>query len=152
MNRRNAIDPGTVQLVGDTALALARELGEADLSDLTRTDLTYFALVGWRVVVYGRRVSLGIAAAAFLGIALAFVLAGLGRGPTWTERFGGFLFVVVVTSLAAVAGWALWLGFDRVVTGFFGPQKSDILRVPFISHLSSLPASCRHPLDRLSNL
>jgi len=117
-----AIDPSSVQHLGDTALALARELGRFDFDGLERVDLAYFDLLSQRLLVYGPTTSRVVTGVALAAIALAFVLAGRGNGPSFVARLIGALAFPAFAALAALAALALWAGLDLAVSVIAGSR------------------------------
>jgi hypothetical protein len=94
------LDRGSLQLLGDTLLALTRALGDADLADLAREDATYFALLGRLVVRYSHGATLAIGLASLAWVVFALRASGARRGLG--VRFLGAGTLLAVSVLAAV--------------------------------------------------
>ncbi len=98
-----AIDPGSLQHQGETALATARRFSELDLWDLHRPDVVYFDVVGSAGVVYG---GVWVPVSTALGVAaFAAAAAVAGRRRLLTAR--GVAYSVLAS--AASLGVALLL-------------------------------------------
>ena len=96
------LDKGTLQALGDNALALTRELGNRDLTTLAKpaaTDATYFPVLG-RLVRYDGALVWPLAAAALVAAAL-FVLVVGRRGLSSLPRTAA---ATALTAVPLVAG------------------------------------------------
>jgi hypothetical protein len=123
------LDLGTLQQLGDDALALTRRLGGLDLAQRVPGDAVYFDLGGFHLAVYAAGWSLPLAGLAALGCAALGWLgrrrrrltrSGMARGAA---TFAAALAAVPLVSLAAV--WAV----VRLDPGFrwliLGPTYRD---------------------------
>jgi hypothetical protein len=96
------LNKGTLQALGDNALAMTRELGNRDLTTLATpagTDATYFPVLG-RLVRYDGALVWPLAGAALVGAAL-FVLAVRRRGLSSLPRTAA---ATALTALPLVLG------------------------------------------------
>ncbi|MGR7027949.1 M20/M25/M40 family metallo-hydrolase [Geodermatophilus sp. URMC 62] len=131
------LDRGTLQALGDNTLALTRELGEADLTDLARpgdADATYFPVLsglarypGWLVWP--------LAGAAVLGVALLAVV-DRRRGSPLSRTLLGILAAVVPLVLAPLAVVGLWRLLVLVRPGYAGvldPWRPGFLRLAAVA-------------------
>ena len=104
--------PESIQLVGETALALARELAHRDLSTIASEDLGYFD-VGARHLLYWPRDVwrwLSLAAGA-LGL-LALVRVGRPERAKLGQRVFGALLGLVLLALTAAGTYGVHYGSD----------------------------------------
>ncbi|MGZ4606378.1 MAG: M28 family peptidase [Blastococcus sp.] len=104
------LDRRSLQALGDNTLAMARQLGNRDLSPVKKPaagDATYFPVLGKLVHYPGRLVwPLAIAAAlAVLGFALALRARGISSLP---RTVGGAALALLPLVLAPLAAQALW--------------------------------------------
>lgn len=118
------IDRGTIQLVGDTALALARDLGEADLAAMTDEDVTYFDVLGRRVVHYPRSVALVLLGAALVLLGGAKLTAKFRHRLSIADMFAGVGLFGAYVLLAALLGYGLWWVIGLGVDAFYSPVTS----------------------------
>lgn len=103
------LDRGTLQALGDNTLALTRDLGDADLTDLARPgdgDATYFPLPTGLVRHPGSLVW-PLAAAAVLGVVVLAVV-DRRRGSSLPRTLLGTLAAPVPLALAPLAVVGLW--------------------------------------------
>jgi hypothetical protein len=103
------LDRGTLQALGDNTLALTRELGGADLTDLARPgdgDATYFPVLS-ELARYPGSLVWPLAGAAVLGVAL-LVVVDRRRGSFLPRTLLGVLAAVVPLVLAPLAVVGLW--------------------------------------------
>jgi hypothetical protein len=106
------LDQGTLQALGDNALAMARELGDRDLGPLAEAgaaDASYFPVLG-HLVRYPGRLVWPLAGAALLGVlVLALVLNRRGISSLGRTAAGAALALVpfVLAPLAAQGLWPL---------------------------------------------
>jgi hypothetical protein len=106
------LDQGTLQALGDNALAVARELGDRDLGPLAEVgadDATYFPALG-QLVQYPGRLVWPLAGVAMLGVlVLALVLSRRGISSLGRTAAGAALALVpfVLAPLAAQGLWSL---------------------------------------------
>ena len=104
------LDRGSLQALGDNALALARELGNRDLAALSvegPDDATYFPVLGELVRYPARLVwPLAVAALGAVGL-LAFVARRRGLSTVRRTAAGAALAVVPLV-LGPLAAWGLW--------------------------------------------
>ena len=118
------LDQRSLQHHGDYALALARQFGNADLSNTKARNAVYFDLLGLTLVHYSTAfvIPLTILTLLFLG---AVIFAGLKRGRlTWRGIAFGFaaLGLTLITTVAIVALlkfniWALHGNYRLMITG-----------------------------------
>ncbi|WP_240619627.1 M20/M25/M40 family metallo-hydrolase [Blastococcus sp. TF02-8] len=114
------LDRGTLQAMGDNALALTRDLADRDLTDLAEPaaeDATYFPVPG-RLVSYPGSVVwplAGTALAAVAGLALALRV----RGTSSLRRTAGAtLLALLPLALAPLAAQGLWWLLVAVRPGY----------------------------------
>jgi hypothetical protein len=106
------LDQGTLQALGDNALALARELGDRDLGPLAQAgaaDATYFPVLD-HLAGYPGRLVWPLAGAALLGVVVvALVLRRRGISSLGRTTAGAALALVplVLAPLAAQGSWSL---------------------------------------------
>jgi hypothetical protein len=104
------LDQGTLQAMGDNALAVARELGDRDLAPLAEPgadDATYFPVLG-ELVRYPGRLVWPFAAAALVGVAV-LALVQHRRGISSLRRTAaGTALALVPLALAPLAAQGLW--------------------------------------------
>ncbi len=98
------IDRGSVQLLGETVLALALAVGDADLGSLRREEATFFDVLGRRLVRYGRTWTLALDYGLFAWLALAFLAHAWGHGLRPRQ-----IVVGVLLQILGVLGTALFL-------------------------------------------
>ncbi|QNG38339.1 M28 family peptidase [Geodermatophilaceae bacterium NBWT11] len=106
------MDRGSLQAMGDNALALTRSLGAADLAGLSTpsaSDATYFPVLGALVTLPGWTVwpLAGLAALTVLGLAVAARHRGTTTVPRLLAGLGAGLLPLVLAPLAAQGLWAL---------------------------------------------
>jgi len=118
------LDHGTIQLVGDTALALARDIGNADLEALDVDDVTYFDVLGHRVVHYSRGVALLILAAAFVLLGGAKLRAKISHELRIVDLFAGLGIYTGFVALTALLGYGLWWAIGAGVEAFHSPTTT----------------------------
>jgi hypothetical protein len=104
------LDQGTLQALGDNALAVTRELGDRDLAALSEPgadDATYFPVLG-ELVRYPGRMVWPFAAAALVGVAV-LALVQRRRGISSLRRTtAATALALVPLALAPVAAQGLW--------------------------------------------
>ncbi|MCZ2857026.1 M28 family peptidase [Blastococcus sp. VKM Ac-2987] len=110
------LDRGTLQALGDNALALARELGNRDLGALARPadeDATYFPLPGL-LVRYPGRLAWPLAGAALLGV-VGLAAALRRRGASSLRRTAtAAALALLPLALAPLAAQGLWAALVAV--------------------------------------
>ncbi len=102
---------GSLQSQGSNALALARQLGNADLAGLARPeghDATYFPVLG-SLVRYPGWLVWPLAALAALGVAALAVTVRRRMGLGWGRMTAGFGVALLPLLLSAVAAQLLWM-------------------------------------------
>ena len=102
------LDRGSVQQQGSYALSLARQFGNADLSQTRADDAVFFTAPGRKVMVYSQALVWPLALATSLLLA-ALIAAGLRRrslAPMALAR--GLLAFLLAMVAAPAAVWALW--------------------------------------------
>ncbi len=97
------IDRGSVQILGDTLLALARAVGDADLAALPRGDATFFDLLGLVLLRYGRAPSLVLLAGVLAWLALALVRSSSRRGLGPRHLLVGTLLALLILATTALS-------------------------------------------------
>ena len=114
------LDRATLQALGDNTLALTRELGDADLTELAATDggdATYFPVLGGLARYPGALVwPLAVVALAAVG-ALAWVARRRGAAPLRRTAAGGLL-ALLPLALAPLAVQGLWALLVLVRPGY----------------------------------
>ncbi|SOE02743.1 Zn-dependent amino- or carboxypeptidase, M28 family [Blastococcus haudaquaticus] len=114
------LDRGSLQAMGDNALATARALGNADLTALARPeadDATYFPVLG-ELVRYPGRLVWPVAGGALAAVAL-LVLVVARRGISSLRRtIVGTLLAAVPLVLAPLAAQGTWLLLVAIRPGY----------------------------------
>ncbi|SNR33522.1 M20/M25/M40 family metallo-hydrolase [Blastococcus mobilis] len=114
------LDRGTLQALGDNALAIARELGSRDLTALASPgadDATYFPVLG-ELVRYPGTLVWPLAGAALVAVGL-LVLVVHRRGSSSLRRtMAGTLLTTVPLVLAPLAAEGLWALLAMVRPGY----------------------------------
>jgi peptidase M28-like protein len=105
------LDARSLQHMGATAMALAEALGERDLTALDAPDVTFFDLLGRRLVVHPRALDFALAVAGSLLVAAVVRRARPRRAELVRELTWHLLECALVASLLA----ALWLALDGAV-------------------------------------
>lgn len=108
------LDRGSVQQQGGNALALARQFGNADLTQTKAPDVVYFTVPGRKVVVYPQAMVWPLALVATIAL-LMLIVTGLRRHALtiWGTVRGLLAFVLVVIA-APAATWTLWRAASRL--------------------------------------
>ena len=104
------LDRGTLQALGDDALALARELGSRDLAPLVQPaahDETYFPVLG-RLVHYADRWVVPIAAAGAGAVVLLVVVAARRGDSPYRRTAAGAALALIPLALGPLAALGLW--------------------------------------------
>jgi hypothetical protein len=117
---------GTVQQQGSYALSLARQFGNADLSQTKAPDVVYFTVPGRRVVVYSKALVWPLTLLAAVVLA-AMIAAGLRRRSL---TIWGLLRGLLAFVLAAIAAPAAVKGLWWVI-GRFPWQPSSTFIQPY---------------------
>ena len=114
------LSEATLQHQGASALAVTRALGNADLSAVTDSDVTFFSLPVLGVVVYPMDLVLPLAAAvlALAALVLLFVRRAGGR---WGGILAGFLLGALTVGVTAGVGYAVMAWVPR-----FHPEYGSI--------------------------
>lgn len=108
------LDPRSLQHMGECALALAEQLGDADLAHLDGPDVTFFDVLGRFLVVLPRWADWVVLGLGLLATALALRTVRLDVLPRATSEL-----LFDVSALAALLGAGWWL-LDRGL-GLVGP-------------------------------
>ncbi|MEU2349351.1 M28 family peptidase [Modestobacter sp. NPDC049651] len=132
------MDRGSLQAMGDNALALTRELGGRDLRELARpgdADAVYFPVLGRLVRFPGWSVwpLAGLAVAALGGLA---ALARSRAGTPLRRSLAGFglaLLPVVLAPLAAQGAWALLTAVRPGYAGMIDPWRPGWYRLGVVA-------------------
>lgn len=96
-------DPRTVQHHGENALALTRELGNADLREPSSQNAVYFDLFSWKLVWWPYSWTLWIAALVFILIIIAAVLLiGKGAASARGITYGVLTFFASILSAGVI--------------------------------------------------
>jgi hypothetical protein len=109
------IDHGSVQLLGDTVLALARAAGEADLAALAGGDATFFGVLGRWLARYERGATLALLAATLAWLALALVRNSRRRGLGARFLAAGILLAPIVVAASLLALELAFLATEALV-------------------------------------
>lgn len=132
------MDRGSLQAMGDNALALTRALGDDDLAALAEPaaeDAVYFPVLGG-LVRYPGWLVWPVAALAVLAVgALAFVLRRLS-GTSLRRSLAGFalgLVPVVLAPLATQAAWALLVAVRPGYAGLIDPWRPGWYRLGVVA-------------------
>jgi len=132
-----ALDRGSLQHHGSNALALARRLGEADLSAPPAPETVYFNPVGHWLVVYPAAWVRGLALATTALLLAVLVVGRRRRRLTWSGVRGGLAVWTGILVLAPAAVWTSWNLFTRLA-----PELLDAPNgVPYAAGLLAL-ATC----------
>jgi hypothetical protein len=110
-DRPEYLDQGTLQQHGANALALARQLGNADLAPLSRPsghDATYFPVLG-SLVRYPGTLVWPLAVLAVLAVAAAGIFARRRAGAGWGRQAAGFGLMLVPLVGSAVVAQLVWM-------------------------------------------
>lgn len=115
------VAPATVQLVGETMLALARTLGRADLAELPEDERVFFDVVALGVVSYGP-----LLGRILVALSLVLLLACVSRiareqglGPRDVAR--SLLDWGALSLASALLLWTVWFVLSRV-----GPLTTSV--------------------------
>jgi hypothetical protein len=114
------LDRGTLQALGDNALALARELGGRDLAPLKQPgadDATYFPVLG-ELVRYPERWVLPVAAAGLVGVLLLAVVAARQGKSSLGRTAAGTVLTLIPLAAAPLAAQGLWWLLGVVRPGY----------------------------------
>ncbi len=117
------MDTGTLQAHGANALALARNLGNADLAELGRPasyDATYFPVLGG-LVQYPGYLVWPLAVLALLAAAGLLLVVHRRRGLSWTRLAAGGALMLVPLIGAAVIAQLYWMLLVAIRPGY-GPM------------------------------
>jgi len=104
------LDRGTLQALGDNALAVARELGDGDLAPLAdegAEDATYFPVVG-ELVRYPARLVWPLAAAGLVSVGLLALVARRWELTSLPRTAAGAALAAVPLVVAPLAAQGLW--------------------------------------------
>jgi hypothetical protein len=108
------LSEGTVQLMGDTALALTRALGAADLGTLERGERTYFDLGGELFVSFGPVATwIGIGAAC-LCLALAALALARRNGLRASALVQGVVTFGTYVLTSGILVFLIWYALDAL--------------------------------------
>lgn len=136
------LDRASLQAHGDNTVALARELGDADLAALrtpSAADATYFPVPGLLVRYPGALIWPLVALAALAVVALAWRARRQGL-LSWPRALAGLVAALVPLVLAPVAAQALWAALVAVRPGY--AEMTDPWRpVPFRLAVLALTAA-----------
>ncbi|WP_318783708.1 M28 family peptidase [Plantactinospora soyae] len=112
------VDRGSLQHHGENALALAREFGAVDLTELTAGgDATYFPLPGG-LARYPGWLTMPLALLALAGVGvLAWAARRRGRA-TWRRLAAGFGLALVPVVVAPVGAQLLWAAVTAIRPGY----------------------------------
>ncbi|HEX6869481.1 MAG TPA: M28 family peptidase [Micromonosporaceae bacterium] len=116
------MDQGSLQQLGDNALAMARALGEADLRQLgtpAAADATYFPALTL-LVRYPGWLVWPVAVVALVLVGLLAVLARRRRLTSWPRVAAGFGLGLIPVLLAPVAAQLLWALLVAIRPGYAG--------------------------------
>jgi hypothetical protein len=100
------IDEGSVQHMGARLLAVTRELGDRDLSEVHAPDLVYVTVPFLGIVSHALGLAFPISAAILL-LWLGVCLLAVRRGGRWSGIAVGVVVVVATGALTALSGWGL---------------------------------------------
>jgi hypothetical protein len=120
LDRPSTMDKASLQHHGDSALAVARELGRADLAPLTKPsshDLTYFPFAG-SLVRYPSGLVWPLAVLALLAVAVLAFLARRRGLTSWPRTAVAVGLALVPLICAAVAAQLLWLLLTTIRPGY----------------------------------
>jgi hypothetical protein len=147
------LDQGTLQALGDNALATARELGNRDLGALARPgadDATYFPVLG-ELVRYPGRLVWPIAGAGLLTVGLLVVVAHR-RGSSYPRRtLAGVLLAAVPLVLGPLAAQGLWALLVAVRPGYaqlVDPWRPGWYRLAVVALLAAVVLGWYAPARR----
>ncbi len=110
------VNPGSVQQLGEQALAVTRELGGLDLANTKGPQRVYASLPLIGLLNYPQTWNLPLAILAVILLVAAFVLALRRRFATWRGLGVAFLTILILTGAALVAANAFW----KAAPGLFG--------------------------------
>jgi hypothetical protein len=119
-DRPDYLDLGSLQSQGSNALALARQLGNADLARLQQAgseDATYFPVLG-TLVRYPGVLVWPIAVLAALGVVALAVTVRRRTGLGWGRMVAGLGLAVLPLLLAAVVAQLFWMLLVAVRPGY----------------------------------
>jgi hypothetical protein len=102
------VNPGSMQQLGEQALAVVRELGSLDLSDTSGEQETYMHVPLLGLAHYPQSWALPLAILAGVLVVIACGLCLWRRLATWRGLFAALLATVLAAGLAAVGVNALW--------------------------------------------
>jgi hypothetical protein len=110
------VNPGSVQQIGEQALAVTRELGGLDLANTKGPQRVYASLPLIGLLNYPQTWNLPLAILAVILLVAAFVLALRRRFATWRGLGVAFLTILILTGAVLVASNAFW----KAAPGLFG--------------------------------
>ena len=137
------LDQGTLQALGDNTLAVARELGDADLAPLATEgagDATYFPVLG-ELVRYPDRWVWPLAAAGLVSVGLLTLVARRRGLSSLPRTAGGAVLVAVPLVLAPLAVQGLWWLLVAVRPGYgemLDPWRPGWFRVATVALLAAV--------------
>ena len=140
------IDARSLQHQGDYALALARQFGNADLTNTKASNAVYFDLLGLTLVHYSTRWVVPLTILTLLFFA-GIVFVGV-KQQRLTIRGIAFGFAAILVTLIAVVAvvallqfniWALYRGYRLMIQG--GTYNSGLYAASFIALAVAITAS-----------
>jgi hypothetical protein len=137
------LDRGTLQALGDNALAVARELGNRDLAALAKPaadDATYFPVLG-TLVRYPGQLVWPLAVVAVVSVAvLALVLRrrGISSLPRTAAGTALALLPLVLAPLAAQGLWSLLVLLRPEYGGMLDPWRPGWYRLATVAVLTAV--------------
>ena len=137
------LDQGTLQALGDNALAVARELGNRDLAPLAVAgagDATYFPVLG-ELVRYPERWVWPLAAAGLVSVGLLALVAGRRGLSSLPRTAAGAALAVVPLVLAPLAAQGLWWVLVAIRPGYgqlLDPWRPGWFRLATVALLAAV--------------
>ncbi|MDX6710576.1 MAG: hypothetical protein QOH96_1592 [Blastocatellia bacterium] len=151
------IDPASLQHDGSYALALARQLGNADISTTRAPDSVYFNTLGMRIIHYRQSLVLPISGIV-RALALAVIVLGIGRKKL-TAR--GVVIGMAWVFLSLVLGSAIiWVTYHFVRPVYFrkgsaawaDPYNGTMMKLALTLLASAVVLACTAVFRRIASI
>jgi len=121
------LSPASLQQMGDTSLALTRELGDSDLAEIRAGGEQVVTTLPWGLMRYPQTLEAPLALTALLGTLALVVVRRRRRVLTLPRTALAALLALLVLVLAGASGWAVWQLALRIDPG----QASAVVGEPY---------------------